>query len=263
MTRRLICYPASMKAAAAGLLALTAAISLAIPPARLPDHIWSKQGKAFYLVAGNEDVGHIKSSFAYSPDHSRWLRLDFVKGHADGDAIPEVTLVSDSGKILVPLDRDWAQVEILWSPDSTSFALTGAPNAYTNSARIFRIADGSIKRIPLDSVWRDMAATYPTCKAANADPVDCRRAASGKYFNYAVVAWSNPRTVVIMSEVPCSSSWGGIMCAVEAYQFDTATQMITARISPREFKRNWQPYLAWTFRIPDPPIWKPSDKTVH
>ena len=235
---------------------MSACILLFSSTIQAADHIWSRQGTVFYLILGNEGVGHVKPRLVYSPDRTKWLKLDFRKGPGDGDAIPVVTLVTGSRKTPIPLNKDWAQVEALWSPDSTSFALTGAFNAYTNSTRILRITNGSVQRVPLNSLWQDMAATYPTCKAAKADAVDCRRDASGEGFNYAAVAWSNPSTAVVFSEVPCSSSWGGIMCQVEGYEFDIDTGRIVSRMSAREFKERWQANLAWKLNIPDPPIWK-------
>jgi len=108
-----------------------------------------------------------------------------------------------------------------------------------------------------------MAGSYPPCRALNQVLGDCRKSSNGSDFNYATVAWSASATAVIMAEVPCDSLWGGIMCQVEAYELDIGTGRIVARIDAREFKKKWQPSLAWNFRIPDPPEWEGALKQAQ
>jgi len=84
----------------------------------------------------------------------------------------------------------------------------------------------------------------------------CHQAEDGHLFNYATLAWLDNNTVVIMAEVPCSSSQGGIMCQVEGYEFNIETGEITSRMTARELKQKWQHALAFDLTIPDPPILK-------
>ena len=58
--------------------------------------------------------------------------------------------------------------------------------------------------------------------------------------------------LVVMAEVPCTSSMGGVMCQVLGYELSLPSGRILRRIEPREFARRWQRSMAWTFKIPEP-----------
>jgi hypothetical protein len=225
--------------------------------AERPDHIWSKQGSTLYLVLDNEDITKVGNLSVSSPDEQSRLEVSFKPG-PQGDAIPIARLVLGHRVIPVQLDASWAQIEVLWSPDSRSLAITGSYNAYTNSTRIFLIRANSIQQTSTVLVRTDMVRTFPPCKASNADPTDCRREESGEDFNYATVAWASPTTAVVMAEVPCSSSQGGIMCQVRGYELDTQTGKILRRMNATQLKTTWQSKLAWKLRVPSPPEWAAS-----
>lgn len=195
-----------------------------------PDHIWSKQSSTLYLVVDNESITTVGTRSVASPDGRSKLEISFKTGK-QGDAIAVARFVLQNRVIPVELDENWVQIEVLWSPNSRSLAITGSYNAYTNSTRIYVIGAHSIQRMPTVSVRSDMVRTFPPCKASNADPMACRRKESGEDFNYATVAWAGSTTVVVMAEVPCSSSQGGIMCQVEGYEFDTQTGNILRRMT--------------------------------
>jgi len=231
--------------------------------ARAEDHIWSKQGTELSLVHGNEEIGHFKPIRVYSPDHQKYLQIAFKPGAGDGDAIPIASIIVGNQAIHLDIDKDWNDVEVLWSPDSLSLALTGGFNAYTNSTIIFRLTSNGPEEVSLDALHQDMARTYPPCKAQGADKDTCRIEEDGASFNYASVAWTNPSTIVIMAEVPCSSSQGGIMCQVEGYELDTRTGQIVNRMTARQLKQRWQNSLAFNLRIPTPPFWKKSASENH
>jgi hypothetical protein len=68
------------------------------------------------------------------------------------------------------------------------------------------------------------------------------------------VSWVRGSTaVVVMAEVPCSSSYGGIMCQVQGYELDAANGSILKRMSAAELKKQWQHKMAWDMHIPDHP----------
>jgi len=236
--------------------------------ARAEDHIWSKQGTVLSFFQGYEGIGHVKPSRVYSPDHQKYVLLDFKADKGDGATIPDVAIPVVSiiaGKLTIPvdLDEEWVQVEVLWSPDSKNLALTGAFNAYTNSTKILHLtADGS-QATPLGELQKNMALLYPPCKALDALTDVCNADEDGVSFNYATVVWANPHTVVIMAEVPCSSSQGGIMCQVAGYELDTRTGRIANRMTARQLKQRWQSSLAFNLRIPTPPEWKKAAQANH
>ncbi len=72
-------------------------------------------------------------------------------------------------------------------------------------------------------------------------------------YNMTGIDWVNPSTILIMAQVPCSTSQGGIMCQVMGYELEVPTGRIVKRIDAKDLKRDWQKSMAWDFRIPDPP----------
>ena len=75
------------------------------------------------------------------------------------------------------------------------------------------------------------------------------------------IAWTRgAKAVVVFAEVPCSSSYGGIMCQVMGYELDVATGRILSRMTPRELKRRFQSQMAWPMKIPDAPVYKSQEK---
>jgi len=62
-----------------------------------------------------------------------------------------------------------------------------------------------------------------------------------------------------MAEVPCSSSYGGIMCQVMGYEIEVPTGRILKRIDSKHLKSDWQPSMAFDFHVPDPPEYKKSN----
>ena len=227
-------------------------------PVRAADHIWTMKGTVVYLVVGDEGVDTIGPFRVYSPDHSKHVEVSFSHGKGDGDAIPSASLYFGVKKLDLSLDPEWNQVEVLWSPDSQTVALTGGFNAYTNSTRIFDVRNEAVKPIDIGPLQADMAQTYPPCAGQNAEEEICHAEENGDKFNYATVAWANATTAVIMAEIPCSSSQGGMMCQVEGYEIDVRTCHILRRMTAGELKRSWQSKLAWNLRIPEPPHLKPA-----
>jgi hypothetical protein len=210
-----------------------------------------------YLVLGNEGIKKVGDLNVFSQDGQSRLEVSFKPG-PEGDAIPVARLVLQHRVIPVQLDEQWAQIEVLWSPDSRSLAITGTYNAYTNSTRIFLIRANSIQEASIALVRSDMVRTFPPCRASNADRVICSREENGEDFNYATVAWATPTIAVVMAEVPCSSSQGGIMCQVEGYELDIQTGKILRRMNATQLKTAWQAKLAWQLKVPPPPEWASS-----
>jgi hypothetical protein len=66
--------------------------------------------------------------------------------------------------------------------------------------------------------------------------------------------------MVVMTEIPCSSRFGGIMCQVLGYEIEVPSGKILRRMEPKDFARRWQHSMGWKFRIPDPPELKTSSR---
>ena len=71
-------------------------------------------------------------------------------------------------------------------------------------------------------------------------------------FNMSGLAWvEQSSAIIVMAEIPCSSSYGGVMCAVQRYQLKVPTGTIEKRMTARQLKAQWQQTMAWDMRIPD------------
>jgi len=107
----------------------------------------------------------------------------------------------------------------------------------------------------------DMVKTFPPCKAFNRDEAACREIARDPEFNVSGLAWVNgSAAIVVMAEVPCSSSYGGIMCQVQGYQLEVPGGTISTRMTARELKARWQRSMAWNMRIPEPAKYGPPQR---
>jgi len=226
--------------------------------ARAGDHIWSKKGTVVSTVVGNEGIGKVGPLEIYSPDRSNRVEVMFVDSGGTRDATPVIALYKGENELQLPLYGAPTELEILWSPDSQSVAVTGSDTGITNWTKIFRLRDDKPEAVNLQPVQQDMAATYPICEGQNIEEAVCRAEKNGDQFNYATIAWADATTAVIMAEIPCSSSQGGMMCQVEGYEIDVRSGHILRRMTARELKRRWQSKLAWNLRIPDGPYLKPK-----
>ena len=133
-----------------------------------------------------------------------------------------------------PLDgASWRPEELVWAPDASAFVINGSESAIAG----FDFVVFDIERVPIAPVrisaaaQRDMIATYPECEARNLEPDDCRRIECKSEFNMSAIAWTRAaKAVVVFAEVPCSSTYGGIMCQVMGYELEVATGRILARM---------------------------------
>jgi hypothetical protein len=146
--------------------------------------------------------------------------------------------------------------EVLWSPDSKAFFVNGNENGYTNYMLFYRLDATGWRSHEIDTrVQRDLVRQFPPCKAFNRDPVGCHDFEADPEFNIASIAWTrNGAALIVMGEIPCTSTYGGIMCAVAGYEIGL-DGTILARMSAAELKSRWQHAMAWKMRIPDPPAY--------
>ncbi|MDR3412533.1 MAG: hypothetical protein P4L87_16605 [Formivibrio sp.] len=152
--------------------------------------------------------------------------------------------------------------EVLWTPDSQGFFINGNENGYTNYLLLYhRDTKGWHVYDIAAKAQRDMVRLFPPCKAFNRDDEDCKRIEKDPEFNMVGIAWTRGgRGLIVMGEVVPSSSYGGIMGAVEGYEMDVRSGEILARYSARELKAQWQKAMAWEMRIPEPPAYGPAQK---
>ena len=147
--------------------------------------------------------------------------------------------------------------------DSRWFVVNGSENAYSGFAvALYELRD---KRVELHDITRsaqlDMRASFPPCKAAGLTEGTCRRIGTQPDYNMAALAWTkNSASLILFAEVPCSSSYGGIMCQVQGYEIEVPSGRILKRMTAKAAKRLCQSSAAWNIRIPEAPQYKRSPK---
>lgn len=160
------------------------------------------------------------------------------------------------------LPLDGGAHELLWAPNSKAFFVDGGTSAYAGffiSAYQLN-SKGSPQKLGItNAAQKDMVATFPPCKALNHDEDGCKRIAAEPEYNMSGIAWTNDSSAVdIFAEVPCSSSYGGIMCQTLGYEIGVPTGNILRRVSASQVSQLWQRSMAWKMHIPDPPEYVPA-----
>jgi hypothetical protein len=191
-----------------------------------------------------------------SPDKVLAVKIRCTSGHIaheDDYPYPHIWLKRPDGS--------WQEMpphegldEVLWAPTSDAVVVNGNENAYTNYTVVYRLEQGRWREIALTrAAQRDMVRQFPPCKAFNRDPIECHDIAANPEFNMASLAWTRDGTaLIVMGEVPCSSSYGGIMCAVAGYEIGLDGTILD-RMSAKQLKTRWQRAMAWAMRDPGPP----------
>jgi len=222
--------------------------------------VWSKKGTAFFPSCGRP-FSRCRPLRIPSPDRRSAVEITYSTD-SDYPDIETATLR------VTTLGRNRGQVEpvasvedeITWSPDSKAFFIDGNENANGEDHVAVHVLDDpnlGPGRIT-GAVEQDMVRSFPPCEAA--DPIDiCAELAARPEGFVGVVGldWVGSSSImVVMAEVPCSSSMGGIMCQVLGYEIAVPSGRILLRMEPREFARRWQHSMAWEFRDPGPPKFK-------
>jgi len=175
------------------------------------------------------------------------------------------------------LPEGFQNIDLLWSPDSHAFFVDGGNGGgyWGFWVYVYLLDDPEEPRDVTEEAQRDMLKEFPSCKAAypNAeDPGGCKNIsrrdidvetcreteANPNYspeYNMTGIDWVNASTVLVMAEIPCSTSQGGIMCQVMGYELEVPTGRILKRIDAKHLKLSWQKSMAWNFRIPEPPLY--------
>jgi len=221
---------------------------------------WSKKGADFPAACYNEkDWGECKPLQVRSPDGKSVVVVGYKNDPEEQDIKEASVTVFSNGKKLgevVPVGL--VDDEIVWSPDSKAFFITGNSNANAwDAVAVHRIDDPELgPGFVTGEVEKDMARSFPPCRAKYYHPDNCAHLAAHphEYIGVLGLDWVGGSSgIVVMAEVPCSSYFGGIMCQVLGYEVEVPSGKILKRMEPKEFKRLWQKSMAWKFRIPDAP----------
>ena len=205
----------------------------------------------------------IRQQTIASPDGSRSAEVSCLASNPDDQALVIRLLYRGGESEALRLEKKslnlWRPQELLWAPDSKAFVVNGSESAYAGfDVAVYQVTDTAmIERDVTRSAQDDMVSTFPPCKALNADISACRHIERHPDFNMSAIAWSDGSAhLVLFAEVPCSSSFGGIMCQVKGYVVDVSTGGIVQKMNAREVKARWQSKAAWQIKVPAPPKFK-------
>jgi len=246
--------------AAGVFLSLFAQSSLANKP------VWSKKAVSFRAGCDEDERKECKPLKIFSPDRNSFVKVSYEPNSLNPSLeIVALTVVHD-GKPLGPVGPTGSvENEIVWAPDSKAFFINGSNNANGDyHFAVYRLVDSKISVVSdlTANALQDVVRSFPPCRAK--DPSDkCEELAADPdgYIGTAAIDWlQNSSAIVIMAEVTCSSSMGGIMCAVLGYELDIPSGKILRRMEPKEFARRWQHSMAWKFHDPGPPEFNDKQK---
>ncbi len=197
-----------------------------------------------------------------SPDGKAVVQMQCHAPKGDNDPIPYLRVRVAAGA-WHDIELDEGAHELLWSPDSKAFLINGGTSAYAGFfVSVYLVSDAGVQKTAVTkTVQIDMVKTFPPCKAFNRDEATCHEIARDPEFNVSGLAWVNgSAAIVVMAEVPCSSSYGGIMCQVQGYQMEVPGGTISMRMTAHELKARWQRSMAWNLRIPEPAKYGPPQR---
>lgn len=240
---------------------LTILVLFSVATSKADPPIWAKKGVSFMVRCFSDSFEDCKPLRIPSPDGKNSVDVSYatLAGHPDIEvASLRVTTLGTKIADVQPVAD--VQEELVWSPDSKAFYINGNNNGYDD----YHVAFFRLKGLDLGpahvtaTVEQDMVRTFPPCEAK--DPIDnCADLAAkpDDFICIAAIDWiGDSSRMVVMAEVPCSSSVGGIMCQVLGYEIEVPSGKILRRMQPKEFARVWQHSMAWKFHDPGPPEFK-------
>jgi hypothetical protein len=218
--------------------------------------LWSKEATPLDLSCANPPVRIL------SPDNHSFVEIA-CKLHEGDD--PQYSMhISAEGKTYHAAFDEGAR-ELAWSPDSKAFFINGNTSSYAGFfVATYRIdpTSGLHKIDVTKQAQRDMVSSFPPCEAFNRDAADCARIAANPEYNMSGIAWEHDSSAIdVFAEIPCSSSYGGIMCQVTGYELNVSDGRIIKRFMAKEVQIRWQKEMAWRMNIPDKPVYGPPQKT--
>jgi hypothetical protein len=217
------------------------------PPTEQP--IWAKRSTALDLSC----TAHPPAITA--PDHQSSVEV-ICSLHKDDDPTYVLRVITADHHLFdLPLEE--GAHELLWAPNSKSFFVNGGESAYSGffvSVYEMDSSTGVRKRTLTGAAQRDMVKSFPPCKAWNRDDDECARITREPQYNMSGLGWTEDSSAVyVFAEVPCSSSYGGIMCQVLGYELNVRSGRILKRLPAQQVKQEWAQFAAWDIRVPDPP----------
>lgn len=258
--------------------AVTLLFAAGTQPAFAVQPRWAKKATAFPEQCSPSKPQACKPVRVPAPDGKSSVEILYRKERVSGfdwvlQAYLRVT-TPNSGTQDAALPEGFEDIDLLWSPDSHAFFVDGGNGgAYWGFwVYVYLVDDPAEPRDVTEEAQRDMLKEFPACKAAypnaadaggcknTSRPIDAetctKTEANPKYspeYNMTGIDWVDASTILVMAEIPCSTSQGGIMCQVMGYELEVPTGRILKQIDAKDLKLGWQKSMAWEFRVPDPP----------
>lgn len=221
------------------------------------DPTWAKKAIAFPSECdrGERECQRVSIS---SPDGMSSIQVKYRNGAENRTHAYLLVSTPRRGTRRTELPSGFGNIELLWSPDSRTFFVNGGNGGqyWGFWVYVYAVRDPKLQAHRItDQAHRDMVKSFPPCRAAYLDERDCKDLEKqARYSNMSGIDWvSDSSAIIVMAEVPCSGSYGGIMCQVLGYELEVPTGRILKRMTATQLATAWQDSMAWKFRIPDPP----------
>jgi len=220
---------------------------------------WARKATAFEGTCRERSEFHrCKSLRIPSPDNKSSVEVTYEK---ENDAMIALLQLTTPGRGIrvIGVPCSFNSGELLWSPNSKAFFINGAcGSAISGFIVTVYLVDSEDIDVASDftqEAMHDMVKSFPPCKAVNHDPEECKVMQTDReYYNMSGIDWLEDSSgMVVMSEVPSTSRYGGIMGQVMGYELGVPSRKILRRLDAKQFKMKWQKSMAWKFRFPDPP----------
>jgi hypothetical protein len=219
--------------------------------------IWAKQATVLDLSCSPQE------QLIASPNHRSLLQVVCNKHGHDDPSYAIRLITSDNHHYELPLNE--GSHELLWAPNSAAFFVDGGTTAHAGffmTVYRFDPLSGLRKETITDTAQEDTVKRFPPCEAYNADEKTCDAIAKNPEYKISGLAWrADSAGIYVFAEIPCSSSYGGIMCQTLGYELSVFGGRIVARLSASQTKQRWAQYAAWDIRIPDAPEYGPHHVT--
>lgn len=245
----------------ATLLLLIVLICCAIPapaahiPPRKPA-IWARRATTFTRICHAGAYRECKPTTIPAPDGKGTVEVHYFK--SGESLLASLTVKAPGGKARTTKieGEDWGDVELLWASDSKAFFVNGAAGGYYGGwVYVYILEDQDLEPRPFnDAVQRDMVVQFPPCKADGHEDFCADIEKNPSSISVNGIAWvKGSSALIVMAEIPCSGTYGGIMCQVLGYELAVPSGEILRRIDAKHFKAEWQTSMAFKFRVPEPP----------
>lgn len=234
---------------------------------------WAKRAKAFSGTCfDDKDYPSCIPVEIKSPDGSKKVEVLYRR-----------QAISDGGFVLYPFLRvttpdrgaretnvpwGFGPVDLLWSSDSKAFFLNGDSGGAYWGFWVYVYLLDSDRLEPIEvtkEAQRDMVKRFPPCDAVHLDRKACRQIEQNPEYNMSGIDWlDGSSTLLVMAEIPCAGSFGGIMCQVKGYELDIPTGKVLKVLDAKSLKLHWQKSMAFKFTVPDPPRYRSkSTRKAH